>query len=442
MSQTFRLSVSLMGGCKKPQGAEFNRINFRKEVLSLSQFEEYVRDGRTFAYCFDDGDKVFSITDKKKEKFRYTEVIVYDVDDSTVPMDKYVEGLPYKPTFAYTTYSNGVKGYRFRLVYVFDEPIVGHADYKKAYLIVAEANGLCLSDNCMKSAAQCFIGNGSGKVETYRSDYVYSLSDFPKQIKDDSECSDVCLIRNGKTDVYVSEDGDVPKVKYPSLDETFQNDLFAMSPLAFMEKYAEVYPYFDHNELILSEDEKYYTYPEDYYEIVRRWRRVEQEMGNGRIIKASKVLRWEDGEHRRRKLYMAARIMRAIKPDITLEHIVCNLVRERYYYYVNTDGQLTNAELIKAAKNALYYDGKLTPSKHPSYKVNKSYWAAQGVNAHTASNYIGRELRHKRIGELYDCSLSVKENLKALHEQGVKVGKSTLYNFCEKYGISTKGVRC
>ena len=139
---------------------------------------------------------------------------------------------------------------------------------------------------------------------------------------------------------------------------------------------------------------------------------------------------------------MTARVMKTIRPDISLEHLVYNLVFERYFYYDNKDGVLTNEELIKAARNAFRYDGKVNTTKHPKFSVNKSYWAERGKNANQAKNIVRKEINYACIGELYDCNLSVTVNLQMLQEGGMKVSKNTLYRFCHENNISTKGARC
>lgn len=447
MSQVFHLSVSTRGGRTKPKEIDFKRMKFCKQRITLSQFEELVRDGRTFAYCFNDGGKVFRTTDKTKENFRYTEVICYDMDYFDTPMDSYIKQLPYKPTLAYTTYSNGMEGegFRFRLMYVFNEPIIGVDDYVRTYAAIATANKLTITDNCMEGVAQCFIGNGSSGVEVYRSDLVYSLSDFPIE---DNDLLGVSLynqkaVSKGKTGERKRGNGRKPKKDVPQLDAAFAKALAELSEEDFMDAYRDVYPYFDHSELILSEDSHYFTYPEDYYAIIRRWEKTRVRWGsNGRPKKCSRIVRWKDGEHRRRKLYMTARVMKTIRPDISLEHLVYNLVFERYFYYDNKDGVLTNEELIKAARNAFRYDGKVNTTKHPKFSLNKPYWAERGMNANQAKNIVRKEINYACIGELYDCNLSVTVNLQMLQEGGMKVSKNTLYRFCHENNISTKGARC
>ena len=51
------------------------------------------------------------------------------------------------------------------------------------------------------------------------------------------------------------------------------------------------------------------------------------------------------------------------------------------------------------------------------------------------SNKVRSKLYTEKIGELYDCNLTVAENLENIRSYGVKVGKTKL---CKEMGLSTK----
>ena len=120
-------------------------------------------------------------------------------------------------------------------------------------------------------------------------------------------------------------------------------------------------------------------------------------------------------------------------PDITEEELIYCLVRERFYYYENTDNKLNNKELIQIAGNALKYNFTLSPCKHPSFSINKDYWLHDNITSNAAKNIVRREINEEKIMSLYDFNLSVKDNLSFLRENGIKVGKSTLYALKKKY---------
>ena len=48
---------------------------------------------------------------------------------------------------------------------------------------------------------------------------------------------------------------------------------------------------------------------------------------------------------------------------------------------------------------------------------------------------VRRKLKDEEIGNFYDCSLSVKDNLAMLKANGIKIGLSRLYEFCDRNNI-------
>lgn len=70
-----------------------------------------------------------------------TNLIVFDFDHNTQPLDSFVEGLTIKPTYTYYSFSNGKDGqYRYRLIYQLAECITG-SQYDAAHNHIAQANG-------------------------------------------------------------------------------------------------------------------------------------------------------------------------------------------------------------------------------------------------------------------------------------------------------------
>lgn len=78
---------------------------------------------------------------KKAEKFAYTNVLFFDIDDAACTMSELLESIPYEPTIAYRTFSDGVKGNRYRFVYVFED-YINARNFDCVYDRVAEACNL------------------------------------------------------------------------------------------------------------------------------------------------------------------------------------------------------------------------------------------------------------------------------------------------------------
>lgn len=106
---------------------------------------------------------------------------------------------------------------------------------------------------------------------------------------------------------------------------------------------------------------------------------------------------------------------------------------------------LNNQELMRIANNALsmaYETINVSTKRKPSkFKVDKTYCLEKGIKPKAMVGLVRRKLKDEEIGSLYDCSLSVKENLEQLKANGIKIGLSRLYEFCDKNGIPRRSYR-
>ncbi len=93
-------------------------------------------------------------------------------------MVDFIDMCMLKPTLAYTTASNGEpgKGFRFRLLYVFNAKIATETLYKSLYYFIVNRNNLQgTKDNCGSVCNQLMNGNSNSNVETYCSYLIYIL---------------------------------------------------------------------------------------------------------------------------------------------------------------------------------------------------------------------------------------------------------------------------
>lgn len=358
-------------------------------------------------------------------------------------MKEFVKHLPRQPTVYYTTPSNGKNGkYRYRLCYLFNQDIKDSQTFSTLY------NGIINSfrvsypdypdkDKCGGVSAQYMNGNGCPNCEVYSTDCVYTLGDFGVPYMaiptstDSFKESTAPIIRRDKDEVK----------EFPFTDMEFKADFHSMNPNDLITKYGQRYPFFDSTSLEYNE-EGYALIREDYRQIFRRWYLDISTDDKGREHKATVLCKRRDGDKRRYYMYLSALIRKQIKPDITFEHLLYNLVYERQYFYDNSDRVLTNQFLMEKALTVIN-----TPiekislgsyKKRPKYKVDREFCRKNGIKPVALSNMVRSKLYTEKIGELYDCNLSVAENLKNIRSHGVKVGKTKLYQFCKEMGLSTK----
>lgn len=419
------------------------QLNFEQDLLAVEEFKEKVKEGYCFCHWFNTSKEVFSIVEKTKSNFDCANVVFIDVDDYDVEMKEFVKHLPRQPTVYYTTPSNGKNGkYRYRLCYLFNQDIKDSQTFSTLY------NGIINSfrvsypdypdkDKCGGVSAQYMNGNGTPNCEVYSTDCVYTLGDFnvsyttTKVSTDNFKVSQAPKIRSNKDE----------SKEFPFTDLEFKADFFSMSPNDLIPKYSQRYQFFDSTELEYNE-EGYALVGDDYRQIFRRWYLDISTDDKGREHKAMVLRKRRDGDKRRYYMYLSALIRKQIKPDITFEHLLYNLVYERQYFYDNSDRVLTNQFLMEKALTVIN-----TPiekislgsyKKRPKYKVDREFCRKNGIKPVALSNMVRSKLYTEKIGELYDCNLSVAENLKNIRSHGVKVGKTKLYQFCKEMGLSTK----
>lgn len=410
----FTLFVSQKNYSSKPSKDEMPLMRFVPQQLTIESALECATQGKAFCYTFQSNkaDGSLSVKDKKKENFISTSAIIYDFDDMNVSMADYINFIPYKPSFAYPTYSDGKNGLsRFRLAYVLDVEILGESAFNAIYHAIANANKFTPETKeqggwDVRSVAQMYFGT-TQDVSTYISNTVYSIDDFEPYM--------VPVTVNG-TSTKKSESKSLNTCQY-AIDKEFLYNLYHSKYEDFFKIYFDSY-YSNYSQslettLTLSENEMWYEYPDDYVAVFRK-------------REGKKVLKWNIGADRKKKLYITAQMMLHNRPDLTIENLIYNLYIERKHYYNNADNKINNQVLIDTAVNAFNRRINLNPSNHSSYRVNKEFWVEQGITVRQAIGIRQREENAKRILPYIDSNKTIKENYMILKEKEVKISEKTL----------------
>ena len=412
---TFNVSVSTTTyENKEAFVAASKKLVYRKQPVSIDTMCQFIKDGHSFCHCYDDNDEPFTNRTKTQANFRYTSCMAYDIDDNSLPMEEYLTTLTYQPTIAYTTTSDGIKGNRYRLVYCFDGKIKGVSGYQTLFDTMQVESGIGeLKDNCTHSPAQAFFGNALPTCRMVCTNYVYSIPTAASTTTEKEEkVSKQIKNKKRKSDIICND--------------TFQKDFEGMSLRKFVSTYSSKYQPIEESEL--SYCNGYATIDENYLRIYRRWN-----------ADTRHIHRWQDGEGRRKKLATAALIIRKIKPDITAEHLIYCLAYENVHYYSNIDGVLNKSLILRVAEAALEKPiDEITIKGHDKrkYKVDKDYWKSLGISTKAAVAKARAVWNDERIGELYDCQLTDKENVEVMAKFGQKVSVSTIKRWRKKHGIT------
>lgn len=402
----------------KPQSKEISSLYFKVEDLTIIQLANYISNG--FCYCNVFNNEVITIKDKTKYNFRYSNIISVDIDHTKLSMDSALSLIITKPSIAYETYSNGKDGlFSYRFIYALSEPVDNsniHSLINYFYnKVESELN--TITDKRTKNPYQYFNGTFNKKVVT--TDIEYCPSDL---ILSPSERSNT---PSGITIPKVEKR--VLEVKY---DSPFLNDFFNLNKRELLDKYRDSFINKEHTDLpTADEDTPIIYFPSNFREIRRYWYQT--------INKDTHIRRIKDGMGRRHKLFINGIIRRLIEPTLTIENILYNLVYEMYFYIDNRDKAITNIILYNLAKNIYNADltkyNELGKSKR-KYMANPLYCIKHNLRKNTVSKM---KIDYNAVGELYDCSLTDKENCKVMSEYGIKIKLGTLRKWRQRNNIQS-----
>lgn len=398
--------------------------HFHYRELSEEHFLQALRDGHGFCPLS---------RDQAQADQARTNIIVYDFDHSTTPLDEFIKGLSIKPAFTYYSYSNGRDGqFRYRLIYELSECITG-SEYDAAHQHIAQANG-------WKPATK---GDPTNKYDPLaRNQYFFSgtsISYYPDNI----------INEYTHTQHKPAPAPTAKKARQTPADTTttyFTDDFIKnfgrLTPHAFtqLQQEGSVY-YITHTPLPqVDADTSIIVYPKDYIETPRRlyWDSVNH---------THFVKKWTDGEQRHRKLYMAGIIIRKLNPKLSPDELLFATAQEFATYYDNTDKKYTTGDIIRIVERVLSADTgrELSRWKHKGYIVNGQYCDRHGISKRQVvgeQNGIRqaaeRDKRYEQIARYYDPTETDNKNLLTLHNAGIKCSIRTLKRYKQAYGYSTQ----
>ncbi|MCM1139317.1 MAG: hypothetical protein NC453_12175 [Muribaculum sp.] len=370
----FKLDVTLTnkGYDHKPTNVDYRTMQWIRNKVSLNDFVACIADG--YSYCH-----IYHGSRRVKDKFKQTQTVSIDVDDSKVSLKEFIETCTPKPTFAYETFSNNNEKckYRFRLVYIFKEPLNGHA-FVQMYDKISNMIGMSeTKDRCGRVLSQ--LMNGTNKsAYIYRSNIIYSsVTDitvpetepeyntmerglFPKKVPNaltpisDPYSITIPALNCGDNNIIydINKKQYKPKVlSRTNLSQLLSDyneplELLYTSRKDFLNFYSKIFKVTRWSKLYYNEY-GYTVTPEDHLSL---W--VRYNVSGGKCG----ISRFRDGEKRRNRLFIDGCLIRKIKPDISFLELLFNLVHRVYYFYDNSDGVLSDYTIISKTDEVMNYD--------------------------------------------------------------------------------------
>ena len=421
MNTEFKFDVSISYVPYKDKPKYYGAMLFRKENITPSEMLGMVKDG--FSYMAVLNDYEVKQIDNRFYQSRtandilQTNFVGVDVDDSTLTFNEYISTISLKPTFAYTTPNDGIKGNRYRLVYIVNEPIKEQSEFSTFYngiiSTLNEQTHTINNDDCGAKIERLFNGNAKENIKTFESGFVYSKNDLPK-------------VENS---FHVSTKQVIKPRKSKKANTNVEKDFFNLDFDEFYSKYTmKVFePIMKSN--VDFKGKLFAELDEDFVRIKR--------FNKKGVL--SRENRLSVGGGRKKYLWKVLQLKHKIKPTITSDELLYNAVFEIVNFIDNTDSKLTKSYIMELVENVLNSECTIQTTNKQRIMINKKLADEMGISPRAAANKARGELNHAKIGEWYDVSISVGKNLKFAKENDIKVCRNTLKRFCMENGINPKG---
>lgn len=424
-------SISTNSFAKKPTSDEIRKINYKRKDLNIDEVINHIRGGYVFSANFCD-DYTTSITqrDRTYERFLSTPMVMFDMDGCVdCSLVTLLDSLKYKPTVSYTTFSHNKegKGNRYRLLYLFEDPITDTQLYKSIYKEIKSSFDFELDDNCGSNPCQAIFGS-LNDCEVIVTDSSYSVDDFNISIE------------KGLSNSIKKEKRNNIEIESLFRNDEYKSDFYHLSYAELLDKYRYVYPFFEHTPLPdVSDDCPYIILPENYISIRRYWlcEKVEDEYGEEKW-RYAKIRKIKDGEQRRKKLYLNGILRRKMIPDITFEYLLYCLIFELYYFYDNSKDTIKKLDILNIARNVMMADianYSFEQTDKRQFVINEAYCRKYNVSKKEARNLSKKLINYEKIGELYDPTLTDKKNIELFKQYGLSISSKTLQRFRGEMGL-------
>ena len=425
-------SVSISGHTHKPNGDEIKKISYIRKDLTIDELVDCIQHGYVLSANFtEDYTTTITQSDRKYDNFICTPMVMFDMDGCIeCSLEELIGSLKYIPTVAYTTFSHQKenKGNRYRLLYLFEDPINDINVYHSIYQEIKNSFGFEIDDNCGRNPCQAVFGSSSD-CEIIVTNQPYSVKDFS-------------IVEKCHSNSIRKEEKNIIEIESHFQDKEYKDDYIHLSFKEIIEKYKDKYPFFEHTPLYAdNEDIPYIPLPENFITIKRYWisekRLDEKDELVWQYVKPKKI---KDGEGRRRKLFINGILRRKMLPDISFEHLLNCLVFELYHFVENNNKDpIKKKDLVQIAINAIKADISTYNFEHTDRRkfiVNDAYCAKYNISRREARN-LSKKIRHyEQIGEMYDASLTDVENIEVFKQNGLNVSLRTLKRFRKDNGIS------
>ncbi len=439
----FNVSVSIDAYPTKPTDNELNEMLFANRELDIKELSELIANGHSTCHVFNR--KNFLSTHKSNKNFKEANIIVLDFDHSPLNLQYVLDNLLIKPSIAFETLSNQSNDFRFKLIYLLDNPVKDIQGYQRMTEMVFniafnETDKTIVKDSldttCYR-ANQMFYGTNHSKqieisdtiitvdlinqtIQDKSNDFqnyeeVFDYLNIPSDFKPESNSK---TNKNSKGKIKSKGLKKCPKKRKTRIIHILPQDLSCFPILGTVKN--ELFDMGINNEVyfIKSQYNNYHTitisdnqYDKVYYYV-----------GDQNIYSVNTYFvggKQKKG-FRRRTVEYTALVFRNLYPEIT-ETDMFDLLKNFVIKYIEQPGDLTNDWIRRLANS--------TVNMTQQNDAGKKYYVLNPAFNHLTKSQKIKEL-HKVRSEVmsyyvlneYNSSLSLNQNaeLLQLHPRTVK----------------------
>ena len=130
----FNITVSDHSYQTKPTKSDYKTMQLQTREVDVETLADLIRSG--YSICSEFNLNHLSLKEKTNQNFKQSNLIILDFDDAVIELEDILNCVRIKPTIAFKTYSNTDTDYRFKLIYLFEEPIKSVSEFKRKSMLM------------------------------------------------------------------------------------------------------------------------------------------------------------------------------------------------------------------------------------------------------------------------------------------------------------------
>lgn len=429
MEKTFLCSLSVERIENKDTDI-WKKIKYQTKQITLTELIKAIENKHAFCGVYNKD--YFCQKDKTINNWKQSNIISVDFDNRQMSFDEFADVASndkFKPSILYNTQNDGIKGNRYRALYLFNNAIKDIPTYQRTYNKIVshweQVTGQKNKDNCGGVVTQSMAGN-KDKLICFNKWYNVEYFESIKPNKNTNSKKKKSIIEN-----YKKEERNIIHLK-----DTFLDDYFTLKDVELIEKYIGQFPSVESTPLPqVPKEQAFIMLPKDFTQIKRGWKLTATPKG-----KYTEIHKIKDGEHRRKKLFINAILRRKIWKEIPFNNLLFNLFCEFFYNMINDGNKITRKEIFGIAKRAYNEDitiyDKFTKKNKKKWIVNPEYCKENNINKNAAKRVAVQQMNDLKIKDIYNRELTDKQNLELLKNKGIKITLITLKRWKARDGLT------